>query len=54
MINDSDIWTYKLADGTRLDRDKDTNVTDVGTSTGGAAVAQSYGITNDQLVKWNL
>ncbi|EDU47587.1 predicted protein [Pyrenophora tritici-repentis Pt-1C-BFP] len=53
MINGSDIWTYKLAEGTRLDCDKYINVTDVGTSTGCAAVAQGYGITVDQLVNWN-
>jgi hypothetical protein len=53
MINGTDIWSYKLADGTRLDCDKYVNVTDFGTITGCAAVAQGYGITVDQLVNWN-
>lgn len=51
MINGTDIWSYKLADGTRLDCDKYVNVTNVGTSTGCATVAQGYSITVDQLVK---
>lgn len=53
MINCTDIWSYKLADDTCLECEKYDNVTDVGTSTGCAAVAQGHGITVDQLVNWN-
>jgi hypothetical protein len=38
MINGTDIWTYKFADGTRLDCD---------------SVAKGYGVTVEQLVNWN-
>jgi len=53
MINGTDIWTYKFADGTRLDCDKYANVTDFGTSAACDSVAKGYGITVEQLVNWN-
>lgn len=53
MINGSDIWSYKFAEGTRLDCDKYINITDFGTNTSCTAVAQGYGVTVDDLVNWN-
>jgi hypothetical protein len=53
MINGSDVWTYKYAEGTRLDCRIYANGTDFGSSAACADVAKGYGVSTLNLTTWN-
>jgi hypothetical protein len=54
VINGSDVWVYKYAEGTRLDCALYANGTDFGRNPSCADVARGYGVNETDLPDWNL
>jgi hypothetical protein len=52
-INGSDVWSYKYAEGTRLDCITYVNGTDFGATASCAAVAQAAGVNETDIAFWN-
>lgn len=52
-MNGSDVWTYKYAEGTRLDCRIYANGTEFGSSAACADVAKGYGVSTQNLTTWN-